>query len=68
MNIEFKGILNEEDAIAAVQKKSFNLRSVIDQTEAICLAAVEETGNALEYVLDFDLFNKIKNSKKKAAR
>ena len=35
------------------------LRYVKEQTEAVCLKAVKQNGNALRYVKDKDLFIKI---------
>jgi len=48
--LKFKKNLEGEKALEAVKQNGYDLKYVINQTEAICLEAVKQNGDALQYV------------------
>ena len=55
----FNGISDDEVALAVVKLNGEALQFVINQTEEICLAAVNEHYTRLEFVKDKAMFIKI---------
>ena len=54
MRVNYQIIESEKEALKAVEQNGYGyaLRYVKDQTEAVCLKAVEQNGHALQYVKD----------------